>query len=429
MNQLPTDERISLPRDQIDRLTSNLILRTDSYKFSHWKMYDELKTVYSYFESRAGAAYPETVFCGLQPILTKMSGSVITQMDIEEADAFCKDHFMMDGMFNRKMWQYIVDEHKGKLPLRIKAIPEGTPVNIGNVLLTVENTDPKCASLTNHFETWLTHIWYSSTVATLSRSVKIMIKQFLDRTSESDASIDFMLHDFGYRGVSSVESAGYGTLGHLVNFKGTDTVEGILYARKYYSEPMAGFSVPASEHSVMTSKGREGEYEVIANLIKIYPTGILSLVLDSFNIYNACEHLGTVLKDAVLAREGKVVVRPDSGHPPEVTMKIIVILEKHFGVTVNEKGYKVLPPKIGIIYGDGLDVAMIKLILETLEKSKWAASNLVFGMGGGLLQKVNRDTQRNAFKCSANETMDGEWHDIFKDPIDGSKKSKAGKYT
>jgi nicotinamide phosphoribosyltransferase len=311
-------QNLNLTYDQLDRLSSNLILRTDSYKFSHWKMYSELRTVYSYFESRSGALFPETVFCGLQPILIKMTGSIITRIDIEEADEFCKSHFGLDGMFNRDMWLYIVEELHGRLPLRIKAVPEGTPVPISNVLLTVENTDPKCASLTNHFETWLTHIWYTSTVATLSRSVKVILKSYLDLNSDTDAGLAFMLHDFGYRGVSSVESAGYGCLGHLVNFMGTDTVEGVMYARRYYGETMAGYSVPASEHSVMTSKGREGEYQVIANLINIYPQGVLSLVLDSFNIYKACEHIGTVLKEAVLARDGKLVVRPDSGHPPEV---------------------------------------------------------------------------------------------------------------
>ena len=417
----------------------NIILKTDSYKLTHWGMYGDLKYVHSYFESRKGAQFPYTIFFGLQQLLYKLSNSIVTAKDVVEANAFTLAHFGIPELLNSKMWNHIVNNCNGKLPVIIKAVPEGTKVPIGNVMMTIENTDPECASLTNHLETMLTHVWYPSTVATLARTIKEIFLKYLSETSEDSLGVDFMLHDFGFRGVSSCESAGTGSMGHLTSFKGTDTIEGIQYVRKYYGghttcatlpqqgADMPAFSVVASEHSVMCQGGRDGEYNVVERLIDLYPSGILSLVLDSYDIYKAVEHIGTVLKDKVLQRDGKLVIRPDSGDPLTVTIKIFEILEKTFGVTENSKGYKVLHPKVGLIYGDGLDIEAIMNILETMKEHKWAASNIVFGMGGGLLQKVNRDTQRNAFKCSANSSDGITWNDIHKDPIDGSKTSKKGK--
>jgi nicotinamide phosphoribosyltransferase len=243
--------------------------------------------------------------------------------------------------------------------------------------------------------------------------------------------LDFMLHDFGFRGVSSVESAGLGGAGHLVNFKGTDTIVAITYAQRYYGAGMAGFSVPASEHSVMCSLGEEGEIDMVRRLIQKYPKGILSVVSDSYNITNAIKTYGTVLKEEILARDGKFVVRPDSPRfkGDKACDQIVWIaqeLEKYFGATVNKKGYKVLNPKVGIIYGDGLSVEEIKESVNALLASRFAASSCVFGMGGGLLQKHNRDTQRNAFKCSA-QMHHGEWVDNYKRPLDLTKASKKGR--
>ena len=411
---------------------NNLTLKTDTYKLAHWKAYAELglEKVHSYFEARKGAIYDTTTFVGLQPILQFIQENPITMDMVDEGDAFTSGHIGPDN-YNRAGWEYIVNHHGGRLPIVIKAIPEGTEVPKGNALLTIENTDPNCPWITNHLETFLTQVWFPSTVATLSKEIKKSCKRYLDLTSDNgEIPLKFMLHDFGERGVSSMESAGMGGMAHLVNFYGSDTVEGVLYAREFYKEPMAAYSVIATEHSIMTSRGRDGEYEVINMMIEKFPKGILSLVLDSYNIYNAVDHLTTDLLDKVKAREGKVVIRPDSGEPVEVLARIFEILEKNLGseITINSKGFKVLPSYIGVIWGDGLDLNKIQEILEWLLQAGWSAENIVFGMGGGLLQKVNRDTQAFAFKCSANQTEEGVWNDVWKDPVDSSsgKSSKKG---
>jgi nicotinamide phosphoribosyltransferase len=298
-------------------------------------------------------------------------------------------------------------------------------------MVTVEATDPDCGPLTNVIETLLTHLWHSSNVATISRDLRVYLQKEFERSADTNTLLPFMLHDFGFRGVSSVESAGMGGAGHLINFMGTDTLIAITYAQRYYGAGMAGFSVPASEHSVMTSFGEDGEIKMFERLINEYPNGILSVVSDSYNIETVLTSYLPKLKDKILARNGKFVVRPDSPRWEGDTAAnqiiwIATVLEAHFGSTVNSKGYKVLNPKIGIIYGDGLSVAEIKECVAVLIDNGWSAETCVYGMGGGLLQKHNRDTQRNAFKCSA-QFRDGVWHDIQKKPLDITKASKTGR--
>jgi nicotinamide phosphoribosyltransferase len=425
----------------------NIILLSDSYKVGHHAMYPEgTQNIYSYFESRIGAKFPETVFFGLQMYLKKyFVGQVVTQADIDEAKEFCKAHFAGMEFFNLDMWQYIVDFHDGKLPLRITAVREGTPVPVSNVLMAVEITDetinPRtkkayCAPLTNFFETILTHVWHPSNVATISRDIKKHLKNAFDKTVPDELGwlVDYMLHDFGFRGVSSIESAGMGGAGHLVNFKGTDTLIAIKYAQRYYNTTeMVGHSVAASEHNIMTAEGKDGEFKVVERLINEYQNGILSVVSDSYDIENALKEYGTTFREAILNRgEGaKFVVRPDSPRfegdtPADQILWIVKQLEKDFGATVNVKGYKMLHPKVGVIYGDGLSRDEIIEAIDTLVANGYAASNCVFGMGGGLLQKHNRDTQRNAFKSSA-QKRDGVWHKIFKNPKDTTKASKRGR--
>jgi nicotinamide phosphoribosyltransferase len=413
-------------------MNENLLLLSDSYKESHWMMLPEgTQKVYSYFESRKGAEFPYTVFFGLQMTLKKyLAGIVITQSDIDSADKFCKEHFGMD-IFNRKMWEKIVNVYGGKLPLKIKAVPEGFPVSIGNVMMTVENTDDDCAPLTNFVETLLTHVWYSSNVATISRDLKMYLKRAFEISSDNPTALNFMLHDFGFRGVSSVESAGIGGAGHLVNFMGTDTIIAITYAQRYYGAGMAGFSVPASEHSVMTSLGEVGELEMIRSLLKKFPKGIISIVSDSYNIKRVVSEYLPALKAEIMARDGKVVIRPDSPREKGDTAAAQVLwlansLYEFFGGNVNTKGFKVLNPHLGLIYGDGLSPAEIKDCIKALVLAGFSAETSVYGMGGGLLQKHNRDTQCSAFKCSA-QLRNGKWIDICKKPLDITKASKAGR--
>lgn len=288
----------------------NLILLTDSYKASHWVQYPEdTETVFSYLESRGGM-FDELVAYGFQYFIKRyLSGKAVSMADINFAEDFCKQHGVS---FNRNGWEYIVNVHGGKLPVSIKAIPEGTVVPTKNVLMTIENTDPKCFWLTNYLETLLLQVWYPITVATLSREMKKHILNSLRKSADTTDSIGFKLHDFGFRGASSVETAAIGASAHLVNFMGTDTMPGILLAMEYYKSGMAGFSIPASEHSTITSWQEANELKAMENMLDKYPTGIVACVSDSFNIYRAVgEYFGTELRDKVMNREGTLVMRPD----------------------------------------------------------------------------------------------------------------------
>lgn len=407
-------------------MRNNIITLTDSYKVCHANMYPEgTETVYSYFEARNGARWNETVFFGLQYLLKEyLCGQVVTREKIDQAKNLIDTH-LGPNMMNVEGWEYILEKHNGYLPLKIKAIPEGTPVPINNVMMTVENTDPKCYWLTNYVESLLTHVWSASTVATLSRQVKKMFKRYLMLTNGNTEGISFMLHDFGFRGVSSVESAGFEGMGHLANFLGTDTIVAIEEAMDYYSADVCAFSVSASEHSIMTSRGEEGEKQVFKDLLDKYPTGILSIVIDSYNYRRFILEYAKEFKDQILARDGKVVFRPDSGEPVFTTIDVLTCIDHVFGSEKNNFGYSVLNPKVGALWGDGIDIGGIDNILYAISERSWAVSNMVFGMGGGLLQKINRDVQRFAFKSSA-QKRNGEWFDIFKDPIDKSKTSKKG---
>ena len=408
----------------------NICLLTDSYKSSHWVQYPpDVTHVYSYFESRGGPYRHATVF-GLQYLLKRyLEGAVVTADQVEEAAAFWAAHFGHADLFNYEGWMHIVKDHGGKLPLSIHSVPEGTQVPARNELMTVENTCSHCHWLTNWVETLLVQAWYPSTIATTSRENKIQILDFLEQTGDPE-QIDFKLHDFGFRGCSSLETSALGAAAHLLSFQGTDTVSGILLAREFYgpADGMFGFSIPASEHSTMTAWGRDGELEAFGNMLDQYPTGLVACVSDSYNIFRACEdYWGSELRDRVLGRDGTLVVRPDSGPPVETVLRVLGILGDAFGTERNIKGYKVLPPQIRVIQGDGIDYDMVYEILSAMRREGWSADNIAFGSGGGLLQRFDRDTQKFAFKCSAVK-RDGRWRAVYKDPVtDPGKESKRGR--
>lgn len=406
----------------------NLVLETDSYKFTHWKQYPpSTEFVYSYLESRGGM-FGQVVFFGLQYYLQRyLSGVVVTEEDVCEARRFVDQH-LGPGMFNYEGWMHIVHRHGGKLPVVIRAVAEGSVVDVSNVLMTIENTDPVCYWLPNYLETLLLKVWYPITVGTLSRAIRRVILSALERSGDPSL-IDFKLHDFGYRGVSSEETAGIGAAAHLINFKGTDTVAGIRVLQQYYaSQAMEGFSVPAAEHSTITSWGREHETEAYRNMLTQFPTGIVAVVSDSYNVYQASEKLwGELLREEVLGREGTLVVRPDSGNPRETVLKVLQILGDKFGYEMNAKGYRVLNPKVRVIQGDGVNFWTIQDMLMAINRAGWSADNISFGMGGALLQQLNRDTQKFAFKTS-NVTVNGKDREVFKDPVEGhDKMSKRGR--
>lgn len=421
------DELLELQIDMIDGMDGS-ITDTDFYKGSHFKQYpDNTAYVSSYIEARGGA-FNDAVFFGLQAYITDYLSRPITREQVDYAE----EVFTSNNVpFNREGWDYIIDTYDGYLPLEIKAMEEGTVAPIKNAMVQVQNTDPKCFWLTSYVETALLRaVWYPTTVATLSREVKKTAAGYLNETSDTMDKLDYMLNDFGARGVSSKESAKLGGMAHLVNFSGTDTVSGILAARQYYAGTPSGGSVPASEHSTMTSWGRTRESKAYSNMLKQFdaPGALISVVSDSYDFWNAVDNIwGEELKDQVLALKGTLVIRPDSGKPIDVIALALEKLDKAFGSTVNSKGYKVLNDKVRLIQADGVNIDSIGEILERMKQMGYSADNIVFGMGGGLLQSVNRDTMKFAMKASA-ANVDGEWIDVYKDPItDSGKRSKRGR--
>lgn len=422
-------------------MSNNICTMSDSYKGTHWPQYPKGTTeVYSYLESRGGK-FNNTLFYGLQIIIKKhLMGQVVTEQKIQSAKKLWDTH-IGPGAFNEAGWRHILEKHNGHLPIKIKAVPEGTVVPTSNVLVTVVNTDPEVPWLTNYIETLLLQVWYPITVGTLSREIKKVLVDYLSKTTSLDSEglknqVSFMLHDFGYRGASSVESAGIGGSAHIINFLGTDTIAAIETAQEYYNtDNILAFSIPASEHSTITSWGEANEVKAMENMLDSYPTGTVACVSDSFDIIRACgQYWGGVLRNKILQRDGRLVVRPDSGDPVETLRQVFKILWNRFPGTTNEKGFKVLHPNIRVIQGDGVNYESIKDILNMMVEEGFSVENIAFGMGGALLQKVDRDTQKFAFKCS-HIVINGESVDVRKNPVEinekgervtSFKKSKSG---
>jgi len=412
----------------MNTLFDNLILNTDSYKSSHYLQYPQgTEFVSSYIESRGGD-YQKIVFFGLQMFIKSYLLKPITQEMIDEAEALLIPHGVP---FNRADWEYILEQHNGYLPLQIDAIPEGMITESSQIMAQVINTDARCYWLTSYMETMILRAcWYGTTVATRSYACKQVIADYLRATADDLSGLDFKLHDFGARGVSSQESAAISGLAHLVNFKGTDTIAAIIAAKTYYNETnMPAFSIPAAEHSTITVWGRDLEIEAYRNMLKQFlgKDKLVAVVSDSYNLWQALEMWGTEFKETIENSQGTLVVRPDSGNPVEIVLKTMQKLEQLFGCRVNNKGYKLLPSCIRVIQGDGVTITSIAEILKTLKAAGYSADNLAFGMGAGLLQKLDRDTLKFAMKASAVQ-INGIWQDVYKDPItDHGKQSKRGR--
>lgn len=415
-----------------------MLLMTDSYKLTHWKFYPKgMSKVYSYLESRGGK-FDYTILFGMQYYLKFIEGVVVTMEDIDFAEQFCEAHFGKKDCFNREGWEYIVKRHGGKLPVRIKAVKEGTKVPVQNVLATFENTDDNTPWLTNVLETLFMKVWYPITVATNGYQMKETIAKYLNITGSNLDMLGFKLQDFGYRGVSSEETAGIGGMAHLVNFMGSDNIAGIQYANEFYNKTdeykMFGFSVDASEHSIACSFGLEpeNEEEYFLTMIRESKTGIVSIVSDTYDVFNFTKTMATKYKEEILNRDGVIVYRPDSGNPVDVNSQLIDILYEVFKneCTKTSTGHILLPPQVKLIQGDGIDNEMLEMILVAMEIKGFAADNWVFGSGGGILQKFDRDTQKFAIKASYGEKIiNGNKirFGIQKDPITSkSKKSKKG---
>jgi nicotinamide phosphoribosyltransferase len=406
----------------------NPILDTDSYKQSHYLQYPPGATrISSYIEARGGK-WNTMVFHGLQRFLDEYLSEPVRQDHVDQAAQICSAHSVP---FNREGWEYIVNQHGGYLPLEVRALPEGTVLPYKNALVQVVNTDPNVPWLTSFIETALLRaVWYPTTVATQSYNIRERIRSYLEISADTTNKLPFMLNDFGARGVSSLESAEIGGVAHLLSFMGTDNLPAILAAQDWYAATdMPGFSVPAAEHSTMTSWGRDREADAYRNMIEQfggeYP--LISVVSDSYDIFNAVDNIwGVELKQLVEDSGSTLVVRPDSGEIIPTLIKVLNLLSDRFGTTENSKGYKVLADCVRIIQGDGINYDTIDAICQAVIANGYSLDNIVFGMGGALLQGVNRDTQQFAMKANAIE-IDGEWMDVYKNPIGGSKTSKRGR--
>ncbi len=409
-------------------MLNSIILNSDSYKFSHYLQYPEkLESIYSYIESRGGL-YKETLFFGLQAFIKEYLSKPFTHQDLEKAQVFIEEH-IPSMKFNYDGWKYILDEYNGYLPIHIKAVPEGSVIPTHNVLVTVESTDPRCAWIVGHIETALLRsVWSGTSVATRSYEIKKILRSYVSQTCEDvDGVLSFMLHDFGARGVSSKESAGISGSAHLINFLGTDNIDGILFSNEYYDSGVSGFSVPASEHSVMMSWGKP-EVCAYKNMIKQFGKkgSIFANVVDTCDPYNVCMHILPELKVSLEESGAKMVVRPDSGDPKTIVTELMMILDDGFGHTLNSKGFKVLN-NISMIQGDGVNEDSIKAICESLIEHGYSLENIAFGCGGYLLQDITRDTQKFAMKPSQ-MVIGGEVIDVSKNPsTDPCKRSKTGR--
>lgn len=505
---------------------NHILIDTDSYKVSHWKMFPDGTEYVNYYLEARGVSEEflkgsKNVFFGLRPILKELQ-TRITVEDVELANSYWTAHGLP---FNYDGWMYIAKELDGKLPLKITAYKEGEEIDQHNVLIQVINTDPKCFWLPGWVETKLMRVWYPITVASLSRAVKKKMLAYADMTQD-EPFVDFSLHDFGSRGASSNETAAIGGAAHLLSFKGSDTMAGVFYLMENYGgtdilgrNEMPGFSIPATEHSTVISYGKEHEEDAYRKFLKSFPSGAFACVSDSYDIWNAVDKIwGENLKEDILERDGFLVIRPDSGDPVDVICGSIEIhvfegdeeniikeasyvvrnkcldeledddknpvnseqvvyvrqpgsediykytfevycdrfdktyyyldevifvkkelveptpeekglmnlLWEKFGGTINEKGYKVLNEKVRLIQGDGVCPEVIEDILNNISQQGFSTENIAFGMGGKLLQDVNRDTYKFAYKASAISIQDA-WHNINKTPVgDAAKASKRG---
>jgi len=433
----------------------NPLLLTDGYKTSHHRMYPpNTEVVYSNYTCRSVARMPEQAkkivvfgiqytFQYIQEIYQKEFFDKPKNEVCQEAKKYLSSYLGTD--YDVTHFEKLHD--LGYLPIEVKALPEGTLIDAGIPLFTIKNAFPEFFWLTNYLETLIsTLIWKPVHSASLAYAFKqVLLKYATETDKENVGFVNFQGHDFSFRGMQSPESAISSGLGFLTSFMGTDTIVALQAAKHYYGSYNAAFSVPASEHSVMTAYGKEDELGAFKRLIQQYPTGILSVVSDSFDLWKVLTEYLPAIKSEVLARDGKLVIRPDSGDPVDIlcgvnpefgysgetdiaqNKGVIELLWDIFGGTVNEQGYKVLDSHIGAIYGDSISLERAQQICERLKAKGFASTTVVLGIGSYSMGYATRDNQGGAVKSTA-VVVDGELREIFKDPItdDGTKKSKKG---
>jgi len=435
----------------------NPLFLTDGYKTGHHQQYPKGTTlVYSNFTPRSNKYGPkgcdQVVSFGQQMIMRQLHEVFQKDFFSQPKDQVCREMkqelSMYLGMdYDVSHFEALYD--LGYLPIEVRSLTEGTLVPIKVPVLTIYNTHPDFYWLTNYLETILSNLmWKPLTSATIAHQYRKVLTKWMEKTDKDNAwFIDWQGHDFSMRGMDSVEAVISSGLGHLTSFSGTDSLPAIYGARKYYgAEGFVAGSVPATEHSVMCAGGKEDEESTFRRLLETYPKGILSVVSDTWDLWRVCTEHIVALKEEILARDGKLVIRPDSGDPVDILcgreeqlsdapgeyktpaeIGVIELLWDVFGGTVNKQGYKVLDPHIGAIYGDSITIERADEICRRLEAKGFASTNVVLGIGSFTYQFNTRDTFGFAMKATYCE-INGEGREIFKDPItdDGTKKSATG---
>jgi nicotinamide phosphoribosyltransferase len=406
-------------------LRKSRVIDTDFYKTTQPRMYSpDVTGIFSYAESRGGE-YKTVILYGLQGFIKEKLLTPVTKEDVDYADFILTK--MGGFQFDRTAWDIVVNEYNGFIPVTIKAVKEGMKIPYQNAVVTVECTDPRLFSLVGYIETALLRaVWFPSTIASRVYQMKKNIDALYARYADTTATSDFSFLDFSGRGVESQDASEVGSAAFLTSFLGTDTCAGVAYVYDYYGNVVIGGSVAASEHSVMCSYGESNEFASFKHIIEGTPEGsIVSVVSDTWNIYNACR-MWNKLADTIKAKKLSLVIRPDSGEPEEVLPAMLAILEEGFPTHRNDKGLKVFD-NLKLLWGDGIDETNYLQVLGLMPKNGFGVEVLILGSGGGLMQKVNRDTMKWAFKASA-VMKNNSWCAIRKDPItDPGKKSKAGK--
>ncbi|MBB3752487.1 nicotinamide phosphoribosyltransferase [Mycolicibacterium sp. BK634] len=431
------------------------LFKTDAYKLGHIQQYalsGKVTRVYSNYTNRKSRipGVDHVVHFGLQAYIQQQLMEAFEPFFAADEDLVCE-------LYEERLGQILGPDaaasigsdhiralHRlGYLPLRFCALPEGTLVPIGVPAFTVENTIDEFYWLTNYVETGISAgYWQPSTSATIAHQYRKTLVAAAIRTGVPVEVVDWQCHDFSYRGMSSHETAAASGAAHLLSFTGTDSLVALEWIDKYYGGSYVAGSVPATEHSVMcTGIETVGELETFRRLLKLYPTGIVSVVSDTFDLWKVLTEYLPALKDEILARDGKLVIRPDSGDPEKIICGdpdaepgtpawygVVWLLDMVFGHTFNDAGFAELDPHVGVIYGDSITVERSDSITRRLERMGFASSNIVFGVGSFTYQYNTRDTFSSAMKATWAE-VDGEGVNLLKNPVtdNGTKKSATGR--
>lgn len=408
----------------------NPLLATDVYKLGHMTQYPaNTEYIFSYMEARREDV--PVVFFGLQAIINRYLNYGVTQYECDQMRQIFIDVLSPSAKeistFDKKLEGLY---NLGFIPLAFVAPKEGTITRSKNAILGITNTLPGFGWVVGYFETLLLKLWNTCTVATYSAAYRALVEKYLQETCYDGHPSEFLVHDFGSRGVSSEETAAVSGAAHLLSFTGTDNIQAVAYLKDYYdSKPEHYNSISASEHSVMASYGPKAEHIALGKLLET--EGPVSIVADTYDYFNWLTTVLPQYKDKIMARKYKTVIRPDSGVPKDIILKTLPILAELFGFSTNTKGYKELHPAIGIIYGDGMHYDTFAEVLEAMKQAGWATNNLVIGVGGLLLQNHSRDDFGFSLKAAALTSKSHlgkiKTEPLQKDPAtDPTKKSKAG---